>query len=101
MQQSCGVNELDEGGRLDAAHADRVAGAARQHDQQRAQAFAAATDDVFRDLVDQGYGTAKAAADGLVDGLQLGANQGANALERLAAAVIATQLFVSPTECAV
>ena len=52
-------------------------------------------------LVDQGYGTAKAAANGLIDRLQLPLHQRAYALKRLAAAVIATQLFVSPTECAV
>ena len=75
-----------------------VAGPARQHHHQRPQALAAAADDVLGDLVDQRHSTVKAAADGLIDRQQVRPDQRADALERLAAAIINAQLSVSPRE---
>ena len=59
-----------------------AAGAAGEHAQQRAQALAAAADDVLGDLVDQRHRALEAGADHGVHGRQIGANQGADFLER-------------------
>jgi hypothetical protein len=53
------------------------------------------------DLINQRDGTVQSASNLLIDGRQLGAHQAANPLERLAAAVVATQLYVSPREIVV
>ena len=82
VQQRRGVNELDEGGRFDVFVGFDAAGATREHAEQGAQAFAAAADDVFGNLVDERHGALQAGADHGVHGGKIGANQGANILER-------------------
>ena len=54
---------------------------AGEHDQQRAQALAAAGDDVLGDLVDQRHGTLEARADDRVDGVEVGLDQGADVIQ--------------------
>jgi hypothetical protein len=94
------MNSMNGGG-LDAARAG-VAGAAGEHHQQRAQALAAAANDVLGDLVHQRYAHCESRCGWPRPRPSIGANQGADSLERLrTAAVINSQLFVSPRECGV
>ena len=82
VQQRGGVHELDEGRGFDVLVVLDAAGAAGEHAQQGAQAFAAATDDVFGHLVDQRHGALEPGADHGVHRGQVGAHQGADLLER-------------------
>ena len=82
MQQRGGVHELDEGRGFDVFLVLDAAGAAREHTKQGAQAFAAAGDDVFGDLVDEGHRALQPGPDHGVDAGKIGADQAANVLER-------------------
>ena len=59
----------------------RPAGASGQHHQQRAQALAAAGDDVLGHLVDQRHELLRPAADGVVDRRKVGPHQRTDGLQ--------------------
>ena len=82
MQQSCRMDEFDEGCRLQMpgmtdqpAPAGGVGG--KQHEQ-GPQALATAGNNMFGHLVDQGHGTLQAGADDCVNSGHVRAHQGAN-----------------------
>ena len=75
VQQGRGVDEFDHGGEQD-MFASAIAGRLRrQQYQHRPQAFAAAADDVFGDLVDQHHIRRQALADQCVDRSHVARNQ--------------------------
>ena len=80
VQQRRGVDELDERRGLDVRLPLRLAGAGGEHDQHRAQALAAAGDDVLGDLVDERHGTLQARADDRIDRAQVRLHQGTDLL---------------------
>jgi hypothetical protein len=95
------MNELDECGGLDVPVTAVPAGATGQHDEQRTQSFAAARDDVLGDAVDQGYGALQAAANDLIDGDEVGADEPADVIERHGREITAESCIVaeaSPAE---
>ena len=61
------MNELDHRGKQGVVFAPVFAGARHQHDQHRAQAFAAAQYDVLAQLVDQDHVGGEVIGDNLVD----------------------------------
>src|SRR5260370_16480086 len=65
------MNEFDEGGRLDDRISLMTAGSPDQDHQQRAQALAAAGDDVVRDLVHQRNRAFQTRADDAIDGFEV------------------------------
>ena len=75
VQQRGRVDEFDERRRLD-VRGPVAAGAPREHHQQRPQPLAAARDDVLCDLVYERYCALEALADGIVNGGQIGLDQG-------------------------
>ncbi len=75
VQQGGGVNELDDGCRLDVLFAPVSAGARRQQHQKRAQALASGIDDVGGHLVDQAHLAVQTPLDDPVDGLKVGSYQ--------------------------
>ena len=81
MQQSGGVDEFDEGRGLDMRAASRATGTAREHHQQRPQAFAAAGYDVLGHLVDQRHNALKTRPNRVVDGLKIGPHEVSNGLQ--------------------
>ena len=72
VQQSGGVNELYDGGRIDMLFAPVSACACGQQHQQRAQTLAAGVDDVGGHLVDESHLAVQTTFDDLVDGLKIG-----------------------------
>jgi hypothetical protein len=95
------MDELDKRCRPNTVGFGATTGSTGQYDQERSQALAATGDNVIGDLIDQANGAVQSAAYRLINGRQLPAHQAANPLKRLAAAIVTTQLSVSPREIVV
>jgi hypothetical protein len=81
VEEGGGVDEFDESGGFDMGMAVVSAGTAGEYDQQGAEAFATAGDDVLGDLVDERDGALQARADDLIDAEEVWANQGSNVIQ--------------------
>jgi hypothetical protein len=71
MQQSRGMDEFDESGRFDNCMPLMAASSPDENYEQRAQALAAAGDDVVRDLVHQWHRAFQTRADDAIDGFEV------------------------------
>ncbi len=78
VQQSGGMDELDDGGRIDMLFALVPAGASRQKHQKRTQTLAAGVDDIGGHLVDERDLAVQTKLDDPVDGLEISGYQRAN-----------------------
>src|SRR5687767_654795 len=81
VEQGGGVDEFDDRGGFGMAFAPIATGSGTDHDEQRAQAFAAAADDVFGNLVHQHDVAGEAVTDDNIDLPQIVFDQRFNGLE--------------------
>ncbi len=81
VEQGGGVDELDDGGQVDMLLALVVAGPGRQQHQKRAQALAAAVDNVLAQLIDQHHLGAQLLVDIMVHGPGIRCGERADVVE--------------------